>query len=143
MAMVTKKWTVLLSGINVGQKKWTFTQIITFKKDNQSGPGDQFAYVERYEIKELLVGIMSIQQSLAKFVIRLDHQGNELDSLKRDVHGQHGIENRLQEQANDVTYDVTELSDNQRKMHREMERMRDYIIRLEQKIHKAKRSVNS
>lgn len=76
-------------------------------------------------------------------MIRLDHQGNELDSLKRDVHGQHGIENRLQEQANDVTYDVTELSDNQRKMHREMERMRDYIIRLEQKIHKAKRSVNS
>ena len=40
----------------------------------------------------------------------------------------------MQEQANDVTYDVTELSDNQRKMHREMERMRDYIIRLEQKI---------
>lgn len=76
-------------------------------------------------------------------MIRFDHQGNELDSLKRDVHGQHGTENRLQEQANDVTYDVTELSDNQRKMHREMERMRDYIIRLEQKIHKAKRSVNS
>lgn len=76
-------------------------------------------------------------------MIRFDHQGNELDSLKRDVHGQHGIENRLQEQANDVTYDVTELSDNQRKMHREMERMLDYIIRLEQKIHKAERSVNS
>lgn len=31
-------------------------------------------------------------------------------------------------------YDVTELSGNQRKIHREMERMRDYIIRLEQKI---------
>lgn len=27
-------------------------------EDNQSGPGDQYAYVERYEIKELLVGIV-------------------------------------------------------------------------------------
>ena len=72
---------------------------------------DQFAYVERYEMKELLSGIMSIQQTLANFMIRLDHQGNTLDSLKKDIHGQNGIENRLQlvqEQANDVTYDVTE-----------------------------------
>lgn len=31
MAMATKNWTVLLSGINVGERKWAFTQIITFK----------------------------------------------------------------------------------------------------------------
>ena len=106
---------------------------------------DQFAYVERYEMKELLSGIMSIQQTLANFMIRLDHQGNTLDSLKKDIHGQNGIENRLQlvqEQANDVTYDVTELTENQRKMQREVDRMRDYIIRLEQKIHSQNEKIN-
>lgn len=45
-------------------------------------------------------------------MICLYHQGNELDSLKQDVLGQHGIENRLQlEQTSDVTYDVTATRD--------------------------------
>ena len=82
-------------------------------KEKLNESEDQFVYVERYEMKELLSGIMSIQQTLANFMIRLDHQGNTLDSLKKDIHGQNGIENRLQlvqEQANDVTYDVRETT---------------------------------
>ena len=114
-------------------------------KDKLNESEDQIAYVDRYQSKGLLSGIMSIQQTLANFMILLDHQGNMLDSLKKGIHGQNGIENRLQlvqEQANDVTYDVTELTENQRKMQREVDRMRDYIIRLEQKIHSQNEKIN-
>ena len=81
-------------------------------------------------MKELLSGIMRIQQTLANFLIRLDHQGNTIDSLEKAIHGQNGIANRLQlvqERANDVTYDVTELTENQHKMQSEVDEMRRQV----------------
>lgn len=53
MAMATKK----LDGVVVGNKRGAEEMDIhadnhVQNKDNQSGPGDQFAYVERYEMKE-------------------------------------------------------------------------------------------
>lgn len=62
-------------------------------------------------------------------MIRLDGQGKHLDELKREIRGNHGIQERLehvQEQANDILYMVTELENNQKKIKRKIRRLRDY-----------------
>lgn len=40
-------------------------------KEKLNESENQFAYVKRYEMKELLSGIMSIQQTLANFITKV------------------------------------------------------------------------
>lgn len=104
---------------------------------NRSDSGESsFEYqgekkIENFQLRDIMQGITSIQTTKANFMIRLDGQGKH---LKREIRGNHGIQERLehvQKQANDTLYMVTELENNQKKMEREIRRLRDYVIRLE------------
>ncbi|XP_062569456.1 uncharacterized protein LOC134231515 [Saccostrea cucullata] len=82
-------------------------------------------------------GISSIQTTLANFMLRLDGQSKHLDDITKEIRAKNGIQERLenvQEQANDTIYLVTELQDNQKKMERELNRLKDYVVKLEYRV---------
>lgn len=79
-------------------------------------------------------GIESLQNTLANFLLRLDGQGKHLDDLTQEIRARDGINERL-EKVLDQTVEtenlISELQEKNRKMEREMNRLRDYLIRLE------------
>ncbi|XP_062621835.1 protein IMPACT homolog [Saccostrea cucullata] len=89
---------------------------------------------ENFQMRDVMHGITNIQNTLANLLLRIDGQGRHLDEVTKDIRGKHGIQERLenvQEQANDTIYITTELQEKQKKMERELSRMKDYIVRLE------------
>ncbi|XP_062588958.1 uncharacterized protein LOC134250618, partial [Saccostrea cucullata] len=92
---------------------------------------------EGFQLREIMQGISSIQTTLANFMLRLDGQGKHLDDITKEIRAKNGIQERLenvQEQANDTIYLVTELQNNQKKMERELNRLRDYVVKLECRV---------
>lgn len=84
--------------------------------------------------RDIMQGIASIQNTLANFLLRLDGQGKHLDDLTQEIRARDGITERL-EKVQDQTVEtenlISELQEKNKKMEREMSRLRDYVIRLE------------
>ncbi|XP_061178529.1 protein IMPACT homolog [Saccostrea echinata] len=102
--------------------------------DTHTSDGEISEKTGDFHMRDVMHGINNIQNTLANLLLRIDGQGRHLDEVTKDIRGKHGIQERLesvQEQANDTIYITTELHEKQKKMERELSRMKDYIVRLE------------
>ena len=93
--------------------------------------------IEDFQLRGIMQGISSIQTTLANFMLRLDGQSKHLDGITKEIGAKNGIQERLenvQEQANDTIYIVSEVQDKQKKMEREINRLKDYVVRLEYRV---------
>ena len=93
--------------------------------------------VHDFQIRDIMNGIANIQNTLANFMLRLDGQGLHIDELTKEIRAKNGINDRLenvQEQANDTLYIITEVQEKQKKMEREITRLKDYVVRLESQV---------
>lgn len=87
--------------------------------------------------EKTLMIVSNIQDKLDSFFKKLDHVSNEVDSIKNDIKKRNGIEERLELvciEATDQGKEIDELRRENKKLTGEVELMKSYIIRLEQRV---------